>query len=346
MPTIRAYGATAADAPLEPLTIERREVGPHDVRIDIRYCGICHSDVHTARGEWEGTVYPAVVGHEIVGEVAEVGPAVTRHAVGDVVGVGCLVDSCGECAECAAGLEQYCRRATGTYNSADRVSGGVTYGGYSASIVVTEAFVLRIPAGLDPAAAAPILCAGITTYSPLRHLGVGPGTQVGVVGLGGLGLMGLRLAKALGARVTVLSRSERKRADAIGAGADAYAVSTDREQMSALSRGLDVVLSTVPRDHDLEPYLRLLRRDGSYVLLGAVEPLTHPVHGGLLMRRVNVTGSSIGGIAETQELLDLCAQEGIAAEVKVIPVAEVNAAYDAVAAGEPDYRYVIDLSTL
>jgi uncharacterized zinc-type alcohol dehydrogenase-like protein len=345
-----AWAASDATSPLEPTTIERREVGPTDVAIDITYCGICHSDVHTARNEWGGTTkYPVVPGHEIVGRVTAVGADVTRRAVGDLVGVGCLVDSCGECAECREGLQNYCRQgATGTYNSPDpHGTMPRTAGGYSGSIVVTEDFVVSIPDGLDPAAAAPILCAGITMYSPLRHHQVGPGSKVGVAGFGGLGSMAVKLAKAMGAEVTVITRTDRKADDARKAGADHVLVSADREQLKAANRSLDIILSTIPSSHDLMPYLRLLKRDGAYVVLGAIEPLREPVNGGLLAgNRISVTGSMIGGLPETQEVLDFCAEHGIASDVQVIGVDGINAAYDELAAGDPGYRYVIDMSTL
>jgi uncharacterized zinc-type alcohol dehydrogenase-like protein len=347
--TVAAWGTEDATSPLTPMTIERREPGPTDVAIEILYCGICHSDLHTARNEWGGTRYPVVPGHEIVGRVTEVGAGVTRHGVGDLVGVGCMVDSCGECAECREGLQNYCRKgATFTYNSVDRTGTAPrTYGGYSGSIVVTEDFVVSIPDGVDPAAAAPILCAGITMYSPLRFHQVGPGTKVGVAGFGGLGSMAVKLAKAMGAEVTVISRSDRKADDARKAGADEVLVSGDEGQLRKAARSLDLILSTIPSSHDLMPYLRLLKRDGAYVVLGAIEPLREPVNGGLLAgNRISVTGSMIGGLPETQEVLDFCAEHGIASDVQVIGVDGINAAYDDLASGDPGFRYVIDMSTL
>jgi uncharacterized zinc-type alcohol dehydrogenase-like protein len=290
-----------------------------------------------------------VPGHEIVGRVAEVGGEVTRFAVGDMVGVGCLVDSCGTCAGCTDGLQNYCTRgATFTYNSIDRRrTAPVTYGGYSGSIVVTENFVLRIPAGLDPAAAAPILCAGITTYSPLRHWNVGPGSTVGVAGFGGLGGMAVKLAKALGAEVTVLTRTHRKADDALKAGADSVVVMSEPGQVRAAAGSLDLVLSTIPSSHDLNPYLNLLRRDGTYVIVGALEMLREPLSGGALVgRRLSVAGSLIGGLAETQEVLDFCAEHGISSDIALITVDEINDAYDRLAAGDPGYRFVIDMGTL
>jgi uncharacterized zinc-type alcohol dehydrogenase-like protein len=347
VPTTPAYLADDPSSPLGLGSIERRAVGPQDVRIDIDYCGVCHSDLHMARNEWGATTYPVVPGHEIVGRVAEVGADVTQFAIGDRVGVGCLVGSCGSCDECEAGLEQYCRRTVGTYNAVDPASGERTYGGYSTSIVVTDRFVLRVPADLDAASAAPILCAGITMYSPLRHHAVGPGSTVAIAGFGGLGSLGVKLAKALGAEVTVVSRSDRKSAEAYKAGADSFVDSADVEQMRGVARKFDVVLSTIPTDHDIAPYLRLLKRDGVYVVLGAVEPLTRGLHGGVLTaRRVSVTGSMIGGIPETQELLDFCAAQGVSADVEVIAIEGINAAYDKLHAGDPGHRYVIDMSTL
>ena len=347
--TTTAWGTPAADAALAPMTIERRDVEPSDVRIDIMYCGVCHSDLHTARNEWHGTRYPSVPGHEIVGRVAEVGSGVTRFAVGDMVGVGCLVDSCGECDECRAGLENYCSKgATGTYNAIDKHGTTPrTLGGYSGSIVVTERFVVRVPDGIDPAAAAPILCAGITTYSPLKHWNVGPGSKVAVAGFGGLGGMAVKLAKAMGAEVTVLTRSDRKADDAMKAGADAVLVMSDRTALRDAARSFDIVLDTIPVSHDLNPYLLLLRSSGVCVLLGAIEPLTDPVHGGLLIgRRLTLAGSMIGGLAETQEVLDFCAEHGIASDISLIPADGINDAYDQLAAGDPGYRFVIDMSTL
>jgi alcohol dehydrogenase (NADP+) len=344
-----AWAASSETSPLEPIVIPRREVGPHDVAIEIEFCGICHSDVHTARNEWHGTAYPVVPGHEIVGRVAEVGAEVSRHAVGDRVGVGCMVDSCGECESCLEGEQSYCTRgALMTYNGRDK-SGTAerTYGGYSGSIVVTEGFVVSIPDGLEPAAAAPILCAGVTMYSPLRHLKVGPGSTVGIAGFGGLGSMGVKLAKALGAQVIVITRSDRKADEAMKAGADSVLVISDHAAVRAASRSMDVILSTIPSTHDLGPYLGLLKRDGSYVVLGAIEPLTTPIHGGLLAgRRINVTGSMIGGIPETQEVLDFCAEHGISSDVQIIGVDGINEAYDQLAGGDPGYRFVIDLGTL
>jgi uncharacterized zinc-type alcohol dehydrogenase-like protein len=331
------------------MTIERREVGPKDVLVAVEYCGICHSDIHTARNEWHGTAYPAVPGHEIVGRVVAIGPSVTAHSVGDRVAVGCMVSSCGECPPCRAGEENYCQvGATFTYNSVDP-TGTVprTYGGYSGQIVVTEHFVVPFPEELDPAAGAPILCAGVTMYSPLKHWNVGPGSAVGIAGFGGLGSMGVKLAKALGAEVTVITRTDRKAADALKAGADHVLVSSDPAQMAAADGSLDVILSTIPSSHSINPYLSLLKRDGAYVILGAIEPLHEMLSGGLLARRrVAVTGSMIGGIAETNDVLRFCAEHGIASDIEIIGVDGINRAYDEMAAGDPGFRYVIDMSTI
>ena len=349
MTSTTGWAAADAESKLAPMQIPRRDVGPKDVRIDIEFCGICHSDVHTARNEWHGTAYPVVPGHEIVGRVAEVGSEVSRHKVGDRVGVGCMVDSCGECAACADGEENYCERgATMTYNGRDKTETAPrTFGGYSGSIVVTEGFVVSVPDSIDAAAAAPILCAGITMYSPLKHHKVGPGSRVGVAGFGGLGSMGVKLAKALGAEVVVITRSDKKSDEARKAGADEVLIISDRAALREHARSLDVILSTIPSTHDLGPYLGLLKRDGSYVVLGAIEPLTTPIHGGVLAgRRVSITGSMIGGIPETQEVLDFCAEHGIASDIQIIGVDGINDAYDQLAGGDPGYRFVIDMSTL
>jgi uncharacterized zinc-type alcohol dehydrogenase-like protein len=347
MTTTTAWAAASATEALAPMTIPRREVGAHDIAIDIEFCGICHSDVHTARNEWHGTSYPVVPGHEIVGRVSAVGAEVTRHAVGARVGVGCMVDSCGVCEACLDGEQNYCvRGAVMTYNGRD-ASGTAprTFGGYSASIVVTEGFVVSVPEGLDAAAAAPILCAGITMYSPLKHLNVAAGATVGIAGFGGLGSIGVKLAKALGAEVTVITRSDKKSAEALKAGADHVLIIGDVDAVRAAGRSLDVILSTIPTSHDLGPYLGLLKRDGSYVVLGAVEPLTTPIHGGILAgRRINVTGSMIGGIPQTEEVLDFCAEHGIASDIQIIGVDGINDAYEQLASGDPGYRFVIDMS--
>jgi uncharacterized zinc-type alcohol dehydrogenase-like protein len=350
--TVRAVGGVAADKPLERLTIQRREPDEHDVEIAIEFCGLCHSDVHSVRGEWRTVEYPYVPGHEIVGTVTRVGSAVTKHAVGDRVGIGCLVDSCRTCESCLEGLEQFCTGSelgggVGTYGSDDYRHGETTQGGYSEAIVANENFVLRIPASLDLAAAAPLLCAGITTYSPLRHAGVTSSDRVGVVGLGGLGHMAVKLANAMGAEVTVFSRSEKKRDDAAALGASRYVNTSDPEQMKAAANSLTVIIDTVAAVHDINEYLACVARDGRLVQVGLPSealPPVDPRH--LIGRRVSYTGSPIGGIAETQEMLDFCAEHGIAADIEMVSADEVNAAYDRMVAGDVKYRFVLDNSTL
>lgn len=349
-----AYAARDAQSPLSPFTFERRAVGARDVRIDILYCGICHSDLHQARNEWNSSIYPMVPGHEIVGRVAEIGKDVKKYQVGDTVGVGCMVDSCRVCASCRAGLEQFCEEGmTPTYNGMLRDGKTMSQGGYSKTIVVDEDFVLRIPAQfseggkLSLASAAPLLCAGITTYSPLRYWKVGKGSEVGVVGLGGLGHMAVQIAKAMGARVTVFSTSPKKRADALRLGADAVILSNDPAEMAKHARQFDFILDTVSATHDLDAYLDLLRHDGTLLLVGAPEenhpaPLFHS----LVMRRLKIAGSLIGGIPETQEMLDFCGAHGIGSHVEVIDIKDVNAAYERLLKGDVKYRFVIDLATL
>ena len=346
MPTVNAYAATSATGPLGPITIERRELGPHDVRIDIQYCGICHSDIHTVRGEWGDNPWPLAPGHEIAGIVSAVGGAVTKHAVGDRVGVGCLVDSCRECENCKAGLEQYCTGGSiGTYGSVDR-DGTITQGGYSTQVVVTEDFVLRIPEGIELDAAAPLLCAGITLYSPLRHWNAGPGKRVAIVGLGGLGHMGVKLAHALGAEVTVLSQSLKKKEDGLRLGADHYYATGDPETFERLAGTFDLIINTVSAKLDLDAYLGLLDVDGTLVNVGApAEPLPIGVFS-LIPRRRSFAGSMIGGIAETQEMLDFCAEHGIGADIEVIGAEQINEAFDRVVASDVRYRFVIDTSTI
>ncbi|GAA4623701.1 NAD(P)-dependent alcohol dehydrogenase [Cellulomonas oligotrophica] len=344
--TVTAYAAPAADQPLVRTTIERRDVGPHDVRIEIRYAGICHSDIHTARGDWGPVAYPLVVGHEIAGVVVEVGAEVTRHAVGDRVGVGCMVNSCRECAQCQAGNEQYCLNGmTGTYAAVDR-DGSTTQGGYSQQVVVVEDFVVRIPDALELDVAAPLLCAGITTYSPLRHWGAGPGTKVAVVGMGGLGHMAVKLAHAMGAEVTVLSQSLKKQEDGLRLGADHYHATSDPDTFTALRGSFDLIINTVSAVVDLDAYLSLLAVDGTLVNVGApAEPLPVQVFS-LIPARRSFAGSSIGSIAETQEMLDFCAEHGLGADVEVIGADQVNEAWERVLASDVRYRFVIDTSTL
>ena len=346
MPTVNAYAATSATGPLGPVTIERRELGPHDVQIDIKYCGICHSDIHTVRGEWGDSPWPLAPGHEIAGIVSAVGGAVTKHAVGDRVGVGCLVDSCRECDNCKAGLEQYCSGgATQTYGSVDR-DGTITQGGYSTQVVVTEDFVLRIPDGIDLDVAAPLLCAGVTLYSPLRHWGAGPGKRVAIVGLGGLGHMGVKLAHALGAEVTVLSQSLKKREDGLRLGADHYYATGDPDTFERLAGSFDLIINTVSAKLDLDAYLGLLDVDGTLVNVGAPgEPLPVNVFS-LIPQRRSFAGSMIGGLPETQEMLDFCAAHGIGSEIEVIPAEKINEAFERVVASDVRYRFVIDTTTL
>ncbi|MFG3552373.1 NAD(P)-dependent alcohol dehydrogenase [Streptomyces sp. NPDC047725] len=344
MMLVNAYAAHVAGQPLAPTTIERRTVGPNDVLIAIEYAGICHSDIHTVNGDWGPQPFPVVPGHEIVGTVTEVGSDVTRHRAGDRVGVGCMVNSCGECAACRGGDEQYCANGTVfTYASADR-DGTHTQGGYSTHVVVDADFVLSVPENLDPAAAAPLLCAGITTYAPLRRWGAGPGKQVAVVGLGGLGHMAVKIAHAMGAEVTVLSQSLKKQEDGLRLGADYYYATSDPDTFTSLAGRFDVVINTVSADLDTNAYLGLLAIDGAMVNVGAAPgPLT--VNGFLLGARRIVTGSMIGGIALTQEMLDFCAEHGIGADIEVIPADQVNEAYERVLASDVRYRFVIDAAT-
>jgi uncharacterized zinc-type alcohol dehydrogenase-like protein len=344
--TALAYAAPAAAADLVPTTIERRAVGAHDVLIEIKYAGICHSDIHTVRGEWGPQSYPLVPGHEIAGIVTEVGPEVTRHAVGDRVGVGCMVNSCGRCTNCTAGDEQYCLDGmVGTYGVTDR-DGTITQGGYSSHIVVTEDFVLGIPEGIDLDVAAPLLCAGITTFSPLHRWGAGPGKKVAVVGLGGLGHMAVKIAHAMGAEVTVLSQSLRKQEDGLRLGADHYYATSDEETFTDLAGSFDLIVNTVSAPIDVSAHLGLLTVGGTMVNVGApAEPL--PVNAGALIGgRRSFAGSMIGGIAETQQMLDFCAEHGIGAEIEVISADQVNEAYDRVLASDVRYRFVIDTATL
>lgn len=346
---IKAFGATAADKPLEALAIERRPPGPHDVQIDIAYCGVCHSDLHTVRAEWAGTRYPCVPGHEIVGHVTAVGDAVTRFRVGETVGVGCMVDSCQHCPTCADGLEQYCENGfTGTYNSPVADTPGHTLGGYAQGIVVDEKFVLRITHPAEQlAAVAPLLCAGITTYSPLRHWQVGPGQKVGVVGIGGLGHMGIKLAHAMGAHTVAFTTSDSKRADAHALGADEVIISRNAEEMAAHANSFDFILNTVAASHNLDAYTKLLKLNGTMVLVGAPEhPHPSPSVSALIFKRRSIAGSLIGGIAETQEMLDFCAEKGIVADVELIAIQQINYAYERMLKSDVKYRFVVDNATL
>lgn len=347
MNRIHAWGAAAPRKPLEPMTIERREPGPHDVVLDILFCGVCHSDIHQVRDEWAPGIFPMVPGHEIVGRVSRVGADVSKFAVGDLAGVGCMVDSCRTCASCKAGVQQYCEKgAAPTYNGTEMDGKTPTYGGYSAQIVVTEDFVLRIPAGLDPAGAAPLLCAGITTYSPLRQAGCKPGDRVGVVGLGGLGHMAVKLAASMGAQVMVLSTSPGKENDARKLGAHEFVVTRNSSAFEKHAGTLDLIIDTVSAPHDYNAYLGLLRARGSMMLVGA-PPTPASIHAfSLILGGKKLIGSQIGGIAETQEMLDHCAKHGIVSDIEVIPVQEINEAYERVLKSDVRYRFVIDMASL
>lgn len=346
--TVKAYGATAATADLKPLDIERRAVGKDDVKIDITYCGVCHSDIHTVRNEWNGSTYPVVPGHEIIGRVVEVGNAVNKYKVGDLVGVGCMVDSCQTCSSCKQDLEQFCENgATFTYNSPDKhIEDKQTYGGYSTSVVVDEKFVLSIPENLDEAAAAPLLCAGITTWSPLSHWKVKKGDKVGVIGLGGLGHMGVKFANALGAHVVMITTSPEKGKDAKRLGAHEVLVSKDEEEMKKHKNSFDFILNTIPVGHEMDPYLGLLKIDATMVLVGAIEPLKPFSGGNIIMGRKRIAGSLIGGIKETQEMLDFCGKHNITSDIELINIQDINTAYDRVTSNDVKYRFVIDMKSL
>jgi uncharacterized zinc-type alcohol dehydrogenase-like protein len=349
-PLTPALGYAAYDprSPLAPFNFERREPGPRDVQIEILYCGVCHSDLHTVRSEWEGTVYPCVPGHEIVGRVTKVGDRVDGFKVGELAAIGCLVDSCRTCAGCRENLEQYCDvGATFTYNSPDPHTGGVTYGGYSDRIVVDEHFVLHLPDELDPAAAAPLLCAGITTYSPLRHWEVGPGHKVGVVGLGGLGHMAVKFSRAFGAHVVLFTTSPGKTEDAKRLGAHEVVISRDAAAMAEHADSFDFILNTVAAPHNLDVFITLLKRDGTICLVGVPEqPHPSPGVAGLVFRRRRLAGSLIGGLQETQEMLDFCAEHGIASDIELIPIQAINEAYERMLRSDVKYRFVIDMASL
>lgn len=343
---VKAYSATSAQSPLAPATIDRREPTDNDVQIEILYCGVCHSDIHFARNEWKYTVYPAVPGHEIVGRVTKVGPKVTKMKVGDLAGVGCMVGADLSCPMCRAGKEQYSPTQIGTYMGTEPVIGGPTFGGYSQNIVVQDHFALRIPQNLDLAGVAPLLCAGITTYSPLRHWKVGPGQKVGIVGLGGLGHMGVKFARAFGAHVVVFTTSPSKKADAIRLGAHEVIVSSNPDEMKAHLGSFDFILDCVSAQHDLNAYLMMLKVDGNLTLVGAPE---HPLPVAafpLIMGRRSLSGSMIGGIPETQEMLDFCGQHGITADIETIRMDQINEAYERMLKSDVKYRFVIDMATL
>lgn len=346
--TVKAFGTEALDQDLKPMEIKRRVTTATDIEIEILYCGVCHSDLHTARNDWGFTTYPAIPGHEIVGKITKIGNEVTKLKVGDFAAVGCLVGSCGTCDSCKQDLEQYCLNGwVGTYNSPDKHLGGMTYGGYSQKVVVDQHFVLKVPSNLDLAATAPLLCAGITTWSPLRHWNVGKDSKVAVVGLGGLGHMAIKLAKGLGADVTLFSRSPGKEKDAKELGADTVIISTDESQMSTVAGKFDVIIDTVPYAHDINPYVNTLNINGTIVLvgyLGGLEPILNTVP--MIMGRKKVAGSLIGGIAETQEMLDFCGKHNIVSEIEIIKIQDINQAYERMLKSDVRYRFVIDMSSL
>jgi alcohol dehydrogenase (NADP+) len=348
MANAKGYAAESANSKLAPISFDRREPRPDDVSIDIDYCGVCHTDIHFAQNDWGVTQFPVVPGHEIIGRVTSVGPDVKGYKVGDMVGVGCMVDSCRSCSACESGLEQYCAEGmTATYNGEDRHDGSITFGGYSDKVVVSERFVVKVPEKLDPAAAAPILCAGITTYSPLRHYGVKAGDKVGVIGMGGLGHMGVKFAKALGAEVTIFTRSESKVAEAKKQGADHVIISTDRDQMKAARETFDFMLDTIPVQHDVNPYLNSLKVDGTHIMVGLLDPIEPAVQAGALVGRRRVLGGSlIGGMPETQEVLDFCAEHDITCDIEMLDIKNINEAYERMKKGDVKYRFVIDMKTL
>lgn len=347
MSKVIGYAAHSATQALAPFSFERRDVGAQDMQIEILFCGICHSDLHTARNEWQNAVYPVVPGHEIVGRVTSIGPAVTKFKVGDLAGVGCLVDACGICPDCIDGLEQYCDHEVFTYNSPDKHTGKMTYGGYSKQIVVDEHFVLQISDKLDLAAVAPLLCAGITTYSPLKHWKVGPGSKVGIVGLGGLGHMAVKLAHAMGAYVVLFTTSPDKAIDAKRLGADEVIISKNADEMQKHVNSLDFILNTVAAAHNLDAFTALLKRDGTMCLNGVpASPHPSPNIGNLIFKRRQIAGSLIGGIKETQEMLDFCAEHHISSDIEIVPIQDINQAYERMLKGDVKYRFVIDMATL
>ncbi|WP_124980520.1 NAD(P)-dependent alcohol dehydrogenase [Nonlabens xiamenensis] len=350
MQEIKAYGAQDKDADLKEMTIKRRDMNPNDVKIEILYCGVCHSDIHAKNNDWGNAKYPIVPGHEIIGKVVQVGADVSKYDEGDLVGVGCMVDSCQECSACEEDLEQFCENGmTGTYNGKDRIGGAEsdhTFGGYSTSITVQEDFVLKIPENIDTKAVAPLLCAGITTYSPLNHWNIKKGDKVGVVGLGGLGHMGIKFAAAMGAETYMITTSPDKAEDAKALGADGVILSKEEDQLNKHKGSFDFILNTVPVKHDINPYLNLLKRDATMCMVGAIEPL-EPMHGGnVIMGRKRVSGSLIGGIKETQEMLDFCGEKNITCDVEMIRMDEINTAFQRVQDSDVKYRFVIDMQSL
>lgn len=346
--TIKAFGTAGANVDLKQMTIKRRKVTANDIEIEILYCGVCHSDLHTARNDWGGTKYPAVPGHEIIGRIRTIGKEVTKFKVGDLAGVGCLVDSCRTCTSCKKDLEQYCLNgSTGTYNGKDKHLGTQTYGGYSEKVIVDQHFVLKVPENLDLAATAPLLCAGITTWSPLKHWKVTKGSKVAVVGLGGLGHMAIKLAKGLGAEVTLFSRSENKTQDALDLGAHYVVISTEEEEMKGVSGKFDLIIDTVPYVHDINPYVTTLAISGTLVLVGYLGPLDPFLNSvPMILGRKSVAGSLIGGIAETQEMLDFCGKHNIVSEIETISIQDINKAYERMLKSDVKYRFVIDMASL
>lgn len=347
MPQVKAYGADAADANFKEISIERRDLHDNDVKIDILYCGVCHSDIHAKLNDWGNAKYPIVPGHEIIGKVTQVGSDVSKYKLGDLVGVGCMVDSCQTCSACEEDMEMWCENgSTSTYNSKDKFIGGHTLGGYSTTIVVREEFVLSISEELDTKAVAPLLCAGITTYSPLKQWNIQKGDKVGIVGLGGLGHMGIKFAAAMGAETVMITTSEEKAKDAQRLGANEVIISKDKEQMTAHNNSFDFILNTIPVGHDVNPYLALLKRDKTMCLVGAIEPLEN-IHGGnLILRRKRLAGSLIGGIKETQEMLDFCAEHDIVSDVEMIDMQDIDNAFERVQNSDVKYRFVIDMESL
>lgn len=347
MTEVKAYATKTKDSEMVPFILDRRDVTANDVKIDIEFCGVCHSDLHQVRNDWKNSVYPVVPGHEIIGRITEVGANVSKFKVGQLVGVGCMVDSCQECSACKDDMEQFCENgATFTYNGPDKHLGGHTFGGYSEQVVVDKEFVLSVPENLDPRATAPLLCAGITTYSPLKHWKVKKGDKVGVIGLGGLGHMGIKFAHAMGAHVVMITTSPSKSGDAKKLGADEVLISKDEEQMKKHTGSFDFLLNTIPVGHDMNPYVNLLKRDATMVLVGAIEPLD-PLHGGsLVMGRKRIAGSLIGGIKETQEMLDFCGEHNVVSDIEMIDMQNINEAFDRLVKSDVKYRFVIDMKSL